>query len=201
MTFELGIGEPGISRFKGIKGPLGPFKGHFINRERGVEAMKKIKSVVKCNTLTRIHVDAVERVIDRMLSGAYNPRPLNPEDDLIDAIDKSVAFRNMIATRSPEDLQILMLRIVGGSIREISLKTGIPRSTIHDRLKRMTWTKAILDPRPGASDPALIGESTRGLHGIKRDREDERDHKAWISLGEGGYRKRAQGGQDGTQNG
>jgi len=201
VTFELGIGEPGISRFKGINGAWVSSWGINTNRERGVEAMKKIKSVVKCNTLTRIHPDAVERVIDRMLSGAYNPRPLNPEDDLIDAIDKSVAFRNMIATRSPEDLQILMLRIVGCSIREISLNTGIPRSTIHDRLKRMTWTKAILDPRPGASDPALIGESTRGLHGIKRDREDERDHKAWISLGEGGYRKRAQGGSDGTQNG
>jgi len=165
------------------------------------EVVKKIKSVVKCNTLTRIHPDAVERVIDRMLSGAYNPRPLNPEDDLLDAIDRRAALHKMIEAQSPGDMRILMLRLVGCSIREISLTTGIPRSTIHDRLKRMTWARAILDPHPGASDPALIGESTRGLHGIKRDREDERDHKAWISLGNGGYRKRGQGGSDGTQNG
>ena len=134
-----------------------------------------------------------------MLSGAYNPRSLNPEDDLISAIDKKAALLDMIRLQDPMDMRILMLRFVGGSIREIGKAVSLPRSTVHDRLKRMTWAKALLDPGPEPSDPALIGESTRGLHGVKRSMEDERDHKAWISLGNGGYRRRAHGGSDGTQ--
>lgn len=161
---------------------------------------KKTKDLAKCKVGLKTHTDAVEQVIDRMLSGAFNPRGLNPEDDLIDAIDRRAALHRMIETQPESDVQILMLRIVGVSIREIGKRLNIPRSTVHDRIKRMKWARALIEPRPGACDPALIGESTRGLHGVKRDREDERDHKAWISLGNGGYRKRVQGGSDGTQN-
>lgn len=158
------------------------------------------KSVAKYNIGLKIHADAVEQVIDRMLSGVFNPRSLNPEDDLIDAIDRRAALHKMIESQPASDVEILMLRIVGASIREIGKQLDIPRSTVHDRIKRMTWARALIELHPRVSDPALIGESTRGLHGIKRDREDERDHKAWISLGNGGYRKRAQVGSDGTQN-
>lgn len=162
--------------------------------------MRKTRSIAKCKVIPKIHANAVDQVTDRMLSGAFNPRLLNPEDDLIDAIDRRASLLEMLKSRPERDIKILMLRIVGGTIREISKRLGIPRSTVHDRIKRMTWARRILHPRPEPSDPALIGESTRGLRGVKRGRSDERDHKAWISLGNGGYRKRAQVGSDGTQN-
>jgi hypothetical protein len=163
---------------------------------------RKTRNRAKCKVTPMIHTDAVGQVIDRMLSGVYNPRTLNPEDDLIDAIDRKAALLDMVRYQDLMDMKILMLRIVGASIRAISKSVGLPRSTVHDRLKRMTWARPILEQRPEASDLALIGEATRGLHGVKRDRVgDGIDHKAWISLGNGGYRKRGHGGSDGTQNG
>ena len=155
--------------------------------------MEKLQCSYNVATDTKTHRDAIDRVIDRMLSGPFNPRSLNPEDDLIDAIDKRSTWVALLKDRPLLDLQLLSLLLDGHTIREVAALLGIPKSTVHYRIKRMTWARPLLHPAPVPTAPALIGESALGLHPVKqrgKQGEGYPDHSIWKSLGNGGYRAR-----------
>ena len=155
--------------------------------------MEKLQCSYNVATDTKTHRDAIDRVIDRMLSGPFNPRSLNPEDDIIDAIDKRAAWRRLLQEVPALDLVILSLLLEGFTIREMAGLLRIPKSTIHYHVKRMNWARPLLEPSATHSDPALLGECYPGLHRVKRRgamEEGYPDHSIWKSLGNGGYRAR-----------
>lgn len=68
-----------------------------------------------------------------VLSPVYDQRDVKDIDDLLDEIKNENLYK-ILSNTDKETLNIILLKIFGYSISEISKMTGIPRSTIYYRI-------------------------------------------------------------------
>lgn len=68
-----------------------------------------------------------------VLSPVYDQRDVKDIDDLLDEIKNENLYK-ILSNTDKETLNIVLLKIFGYSISEISKMTGIPRSTIYYRI-------------------------------------------------------------------
>lgn len=83
------------------------------------------------------------------MSPVYDQRDVKDVDDLLDEI-KNENLYGILSNTDKETLNIVLLKMFGYSISEISKMTGIPRSTIYYRIHllkekikkyKKIWTK------------------------------------------------------------
>ena len=67
------------------------------------------------------------------MSPVYDQRDVKDVDDLLDEIKNENLYK-ILSNTDKETLNIVLLKMFGYSISEISKMTGIPRSTIYYRI-------------------------------------------------------------------
>lgn len=81
---------------------------------------------------------------------------------------------------SNADLEAYELVLVHGNLREAEAATGIPKSTLHDRMKRWKSSQYDIPDRPEPDLP--IEEIVEHLHSRFKKRKENKQSKKWINI-------------------